>query len=334
MATNTMRAAVMHHPGAPSVLKIETRPIPVPKAGEVLIRVRAFGLNRSEMYTRQGHSPNIQFPRILGIEATGTVAAAPDSTSLAPGDVVITYMGGMGRVFDGGYAEYTCVPARQVHKLPARAKELSWEVIGAMPEMMYTVYKSLFASLRIRAGEKLLIRGGTSSIGLAAAGLAKAKGLSVMATSRSKDRAGLMKKNGVDVTLIDDGEIAPKVKEVWPAGADKVLELVGTVTLADSLRCAKVGNDVTEPGVVCVTGITGNQWTLNGINPMELIPTGVNLTISALHDVVPPWEEYVNLLADGKMHLPIGQVLSLDQITEAHQMMEDSTAGGKIVVLP
>src|SRR6202035_4768068 len=112
----TMKAAVIREAGGPEVLKIENRPIPAPKSGEVLIRVKAFGLNRSELFTRQGHSPNVKFPRVLGIEAVGIVDNAPGG-EFKQGDIVATAMGGMGREFDGGYAEYTCVPASQVQVL-------------------------------------------------------------------------------------------------------------------------------------------------------------------------------------------------------------------------
>src|SRR5271169_4293630 len=108
-----MKAAVIHEPGGPEVLKIESLLIPTPKSGEVLIRVKAFGLNRSELFTRQGHSPSVKFPRVLGIEAVGVVEAAPGG-EFRKGNIVATAMGGMGRQFDGGYAEYTCVSAKQV----------------------------------------------------------------------------------------------------------------------------------------------------------------------------------------------------------------------------
>jgi NADPH:quinone reductase-like Zn-dependent oxidoreductase len=108
-----MKAAMIYEAGGPEVLKVESRPIPAPRAGEVLIRVKAFGLNRSELFTRQGHSPGVAFPRILGIEAVGLVEEAPGG-EFRQGDVVATAIGGMGRQFDGGYAEYTCVPATQV----------------------------------------------------------------------------------------------------------------------------------------------------------------------------------------------------------------------------
>lgn len=108
-----MKAVVIRRPGGAEVLKIERLPIPKPHSGQVLIRVKAFGLNRSELFTRQGHSPGVPFPRVLGIEAVGLVEDAPGK-EFEKGATVATAMGGMGRQFDGGYAEYTCVPATQV----------------------------------------------------------------------------------------------------------------------------------------------------------------------------------------------------------------------------
>ena len=106
----TMRAAVVREPGPPEVLRVEERPVPSPESGWVLIKVKAFGINRSELFTRQGHSPTVKFPRILGIEAVGVVESAPGG-EFQPGQTVATAMGGMGRQFDGSYAEYTCLRA-------------------------------------------------------------------------------------------------------------------------------------------------------------------------------------------------------------------------------
>src|SRR5258706_13918093 len=103
----TMKAAVIHEAGGPEVLKIESLPIPTPQRGEVLIRVKGFGLNRSELFTRQGHSPNVKFPRVLGIEAVGIVKAAPRK-EFFKGDVLATVMGGIGRQVGGGFAGMSC----------------------------------------------------------------------------------------------------------------------------------------------------------------------------------------------------------------------------------
>jgi NADPH:quinone reductase-like Zn-dependent oxidoreductase len=322
----TMKAAVIYEAGGPEVLKLEDRPIPAPRPGEILIRVKALGLNRSELFTRQGHSPGVKFPRILGIEAVGLVAQAPGG-EFREGDAVATAMGGMGRQFDGSYAQYTLVPATQVQSVKAG---LPWDVLGGIPEMLQTSWGSLFKALRLAKDERLLIRGGTTSVGLAAAAIAKSHGAVVASTTRRLDRAEMLRASGADQVFIDTGTIAEQVKEVYPGGVDKVLELIGATTLLDSLRCAKQG------GIVCMTGMVGNKWSFDDFSPMDAIPTAVCLTTydgGPEEFVSTPLEELAQQIAAGRLHAQIGKVFRLDEIVEAHRCMEENKAGGKIVVL-
>jgi NADPH:quinone reductase-like Zn-dependent oxidoreductase len=293
----------------------------------VLIRVRAAGLNRSELHTRLGLAEGVTFPRVLGIEATGEVAACPGG-EFAVGQQVMTMMGGMGRTFDGGYAEFTCVPAQQVI---AFRSDLSWELLGAVPEMLQTAYGSLTIGLDAQPGQSLLVRGGTSSVGMAAAVLAKRQGLTVLSTTRSPEKAERLREIGVDHVLIDDGEVAPRLREILPGGVDLALELVGAPTLRDTLRTLKVH------GVACFTGMLSNSWVVENFYPIDYLPQGVRLTAYAGESSDLPadvLEGYLAAAEQDQQLIPLDRVFGLDQIGAAHEYMEQNRAIGKIVMLP
>ena len=325
---NTMRAIVVEKSGTPDVLQIKEVQRPTVKDGWALVRVRAFGLNRSEMFTRQGHSPDVEFPRILGIEAVGEVEDDP-SGRYQHGQKVAAVMGGMGRQYDGGYAEYALLP---VERLLPLETTLSWDVLGAIPEMFLTVWSSLTESLDVEAGQTLLVRGGTSSIGMTTIAVAKNMGLTVLATTRSDTKRQALLDVGVDHVLIDDGQIAEKVREILPDGVDRVQKLIDTKTLLDSLQATA------KKGVVSMTGILGNEWAIANFEPFMHIPSSVKLTTYQsetlnISTASVALQDYVTGVEQGKYEVRIDRVFAFDEIVEAHEYMESNKASGKLVVL-
>ncbi|WP_297336862.1 zinc-binding alcohol dehydrogenase family protein [Algoriphagus sp.] len=321
-----MKAIVLNHPGGAQNLEMEERPIPKPQKGEVLVKVRAFGLNRSELMTRKGVSPNVNFPRVLGIECVGEVAEDP-SGEYKFGQKVAACMGGMGRDFDGSYQEYAVLPRSILTPFQSR---LEWSVLGALPELFQTVFGSLELALNIKKNESLLIRGGSSSIGLMAAQWAKLKGCRVISTTRNPKNQEVLLSNGADHVLIDVGTVAEKVREFFPKGVEKALELIGTNTLGDSMLSVQSG------GLLCFTGMLSENWSISDFAPMDFIPSTVGLTTfhSGSIDVdAEAFQDFIQNIEKGIVNPQISRVIPLSHIVEAHQLMESNQASGKIVVV-
>lgn len=323
--TATMRAVVIDAPGGPEALRLREVPVPPPAPGLVLIRVEAFGLNRSELHFRRGMGHFGSFPRVPGIEAVGTVVAAPGG-EYAFGTQVAALMGGMGRDLDGGYAEYTLVPASSVVPFTST---LDWATIGAVPEMLQTAHGSLTVGVDAQPGDTLLVRGGTSSVGLACIVLAKQQDMIVIATSRNPDRTERLHRAGADHVVIDTGSIADEVRRIVPDGVDGAVELVGTDTLPDTLRATAVH------GTVSFTGMLSDVWTIPDFYPMDVIPNGVRLTAysGAASDLpAPVLQGFLDAVAAGTATVPIAKVYPLEDIVQAHRDMEDGARSGKLVV--
>jgi NADPH2:quinone reductase len=324
----TMRAVVVTRPGGLDALEIKEIPVPVREPGWVRIRVKAFGVNESEVTTRKGESDaEVTYPRVPGIEGVGVVDQADEDSGLRPGQQVATMMGGMGRWYDGSYAQYVTVPAGQV--IPFETG-LPWEVVGALPEMFQTAYGSLTTGLGLQAGQTLLIRGGTSTVGLSAATIAKDLGATVLSTTRTSERAGELRAAGVDHPLVDNGTLTDQVRELMPEGVDAALELVGCSVLADTLRTVR------RHGTVCFTGALAGQWTLPDFSPF-MIPRGVRLTSYGGQAADLPADvlaHQLQAIAAGRLKVPVAKVYhGLEQVRDAQADLESGSTPGKHVVV-
>lgn len=324
MKKKLMKAMVLEKPCSAEEMKIKNVPIPEVREGWVLVKVKAFGINRAEIFTRQGDSPSVKLPRIIGIECVGTVENPSDS-SLKKGDKVFSMMNGMGRKFDGSYAEYILIPKNQVYLL--KLSEESWEKLAAYPELYYTAYASLFRSLKLEKGETLLIRGGTGSVALAAVQLAKAINVKVAATTRSMSKEQFLKEKGVDEVIIEDEKFYENLRKLFPEGVDKVLELIGSPTLKSSLKSVKQG------GTVCMTGCLGG-WVINEFEPLDDIISESYLTsFNSTYVNENVVSEMFDFIEKYSIKPEISRVFTLDEISEAHKFLEGNKANGKVVII-
>ncbi|CRL25662.1 Alcohol dehydrogenase superfamily, zinc-containing [Penicillium camemberti] len=229
-----MKAIIIEKFGGPEALVIKDVPTPEPKQGEVVIHIKAFGINHAEMHIRKGEWT--EWMPISGIECVGTVSSCPGG-EFKEGTSVASLMGGLGRTIDGSYAEYTRVKASNVVALGLAAEELRWDQLAAIPESYATAWTCLFRNLEISAGQRLLVRGGTSSLGRAAINLAVLAGVYVTATTRTEKRTSQLEALRVREVLIEGPQLSERISDKF----DAILELVGNSTVVDSLEMVRRG---------------------------------------------------------------------------------------------
>ena len=315
-----MKAVVVYKPGGPEQLVYTDVSRPALKADWSLVRVRAFGVNHSEIFTRQGLSPSVSFPRILGIECVGTVEETTDAVRLPAGQHVVSLMGEMGRAFDGGYAEYVLLPNEQIYPVQS---ELPWEILAAIPETYYTAFGSL-KNLRIEDGYTVLVRGGASGVGIAFLRLMRAQFphmYIVGSTRRAEQRTRMLAAGYSDVVIEEDGIL--RTDERY----DRILELVGPAVMKDSMKHLARG------GILCNTGLLGGKWDLEGFEPIGDLAEATYLTSFYSGNVR---EEHLSELfayiRQYKVPVRPERVFTLSDTAEAHRWLEGRDGFGKAVV--
>lgn len=321
-----MQAIRLTQPCAATDMKPTMVDMPKLKSVYVLVKVRAFGVNESEVTSRKGESsPDFQFPRILGIEGVGVIDQVNANSSFKPGQQVATMMGGMGRgrAIDGSYTEYMLV--KEENLIPFES-DLDWAILGALPEMLQTAYGSISQGLHVQSGDLLLVRGGSSTVGLMASVLARHMGVKVIATTRNAAKLTTMKELGIDYPVLDDQDFVSRVQKIAPNKVDKALELVGISILFQDMGLVKDG------GLACFTGALGGQWTLDNFSPF-MIPTRVYLTSYAGEAKDLP-AEYFSHVLNMIEEVPIAKVYNgLGEVGQAQANLESGKFSGKHVVV-
>ena len=322
-----MKAVVLERTCKSEEMIVKDVPIPAVKPGWVLVKIKAFGINRSEVSLRsyEADAPYIKLPRIPGIECVGEIVDPSDS-NFKNGQRVVALMGGMGRSFDGSYAEYVLLPVSHVFSANTEL-DLDWTEMAAIPETFFTAYGSLYDCLQIQSEDIVLIHAATSALGFAAIQLAKSIGCTVIGTTRKEERIEFLKEIGADFAMLDDGTLSKQVMKAFPSGITKILELVGEASIEETSKLLK------KHGIICSTGQLGGS-SMQGFDVIKSIPNGVYL--SSFYSNYPTQEiidEIFNHIKQYNLKPHISKVFTLDEIAKAHILMEENKANGKIVIL-
>ncbi|RDE94902.1 quinone oxidoreductase [Aggregatibacter aphrophilus] len=315
-----MKAVKIYQAGGPEQLIYQDVPTPNVKEGWSLVKIKGFGINHSEIFTREGKSPSVQFPRILGIECVGEVAQS-STPALAVGQKVVSIMGEMGRAFDGSYAEYVLLPNEQIYPVYT---DLDWTTLAAIPETYYTAFGSL-QQLRIAPQDRVLVRGAGSGVGVAFAQLLKAQFPHIVlhGSTRNPAKATRLQAVGFDGVITEaDGKIQTD------QSYDKILELVGPATLRDSF------SHINEHGIVCNTGQLGNIWYVNNFDPIIELKNNSYLTAFYSGNVSQAkLDAMFDYIRQFNVKILIERVFTLEQVPEAHRFLQSADGFGKVVVV-
>jgi NADPH:quinone reductase len=325
-SSKTMDAIVISRFGGPEVLEYQKLPKPTPQEDFALVHVKAFGVNHAEMHMRKGEWD--EWNPITGLECVGVVEACPGG-ELAIGQKVAGVMGGMGRNIPGGYGEFVNVPITNVIPLETY---LPWDQLAALPEVYCTAWVCVFTILDIHAGESLLIRGATSTIGQAALKLAVNAGAKVTATTRRDERFEMLKKMGVVDVKREQPDLG--VQLLRHQRFDKTLNLIGNSVLLESISLTRAGGRMLQAGWL------GGLAPVAEFNPMIQMESGVHFSL--FHSKVlgtpdfpiskVPLQEVVRKIENGEFEARPAKVFEFKDIHAAHKMLDSHDAGGKIVV--
>ena len=315
-----MKAVKIYQAGGPEQLIYQDVPMPDVKDGWSLVKIKGFGINHSEIFTREGKSPSVQFPRILGIECVGEVAQS-STPALAVGQKVVSIMGEMGRAFDGSYAEYVLLPNEQIYPVHT---DLDWTTLAAIPETYYTAFGSL-QQLRIAPQDRVLVRGAGSGVGVAFAQLLKAQFPHIVlhGSTRNPAKATRLQAVGFD-EVITEADSKLQTDQSY----DKILELVGPATLRDSF------SHINEHGIVCNTGQLGNIWCVNDFDPIIELKNNSYLTAFYSGNVSQAkLDAMFDYIRQFNVKILIERVFTLEQVPEAHRFLQSADGFGKVVVM-
>ena len=324
-----MKAIVISEYGGSDKLVVTELPKPQAAEGEILIKVKAFGINRAETYMRRGLFGDVA--KVSGIECVGQVEHDP-SGKIKQGQTVAAIMGGMGRTINGSYAEYTVVPAANVMVVHTN---MDWADLAALPESYATAWTALHDNLKMKEGCRILIRGGTSALGQAAINIAaNTAEVEIIATTRSADNVAMLKELGAKHVLLEGDALSAQVRALYPDGVDGVLDIVGNTTLLDSVKAVKKG------GYVCNAGFLGGGAPFP-FNPLMDLPSSVYLSLFASfnfgHKDFPlsaiPMQRFVDYATDRMYQAQPKRVFQFNEIAAAHDAMESDQVRGKIVVV-